>query len=446
MDTRDVAKFVEKTAIENLPSAVVQMGKLRILDTLGVMFAGLDTRAARIARSLVETKGGRGEATLFGSDEKVPAGESAFANTIAASDLDFDDGHWWGVHPAGAIIPALFGVAEMANSTGKQLLEAVVAAYEVHLRSGDLFSPPPKLFLQHCSGTCGAYGVAAGAAKLLGLSEEQTINAIGIAWAHAPISPLWGLAEKGPMTKESMGWGAKTGVEAALLARLGFTGPPTIFDDPNRDRSTLETLGTTYEIMSSYFKPYSACRMTHVPIDIVLDIMKEHSLVPNDIVKITVETRKWASTLKSYRPVNLEQAVYSIPFTVGAAVAEGDVSPRQMREERINDPHILKQADKVELIYNPELDEGYQERWKAAVDMETRFGSYRIQRPFAKGDLQNSFTEDELKVKFNRAASGALGNKGTEEIMNAILQIEAVPQVSQLTTLIKSSIQRTRTS
>src|SRR4030042_648867 len=197
MDSRDVAKFVEKTAIGNLPGAVVQMSKLRILDTLGVMLAGLNTRAARIARSLAEAKGGNGETTLFGSDVKVPASESAFANTIAASDLDFDDGHWWGVHPAGAIIPALLAVAEMARSTGKQLLEAVVAAYEVHLRSGDLFSPPPKLFLQHCSGTCGAYGAAAGAAKMLKLNEEQTINAMGIAWAHAPVSPLWGLAEKG---------------------------------------------------------------------------------------------------------------------------------------------------------------------------------------------------------------------------------------------------------
>lgn len=444
MDTKDVAKFIEKTGIQSLPSGVASIGKLKILDTLGVMLAGLNTRAAKTARSLVEAKGGTEETTLFGSDAKVPASESAFANTIAATDLDFDDGHWWGVHPAGAIIPALLAVAETVNSTGRELLEAVVAAYEVHLRSGDIFSPPPKLFLQHCSGTCGTYGVAAGAAKLLHLSEEQIINAIGIAGAHAPIAPLWGLAEKGPMTKECMGWGAKTGVEAALMARLGFTGPPIIFDDENNDRSALETLGATYEIMNSYFKPYAACRMAHVPIDIVLDIVKEHALLPDDILKITVETRKWASSLKNNRPASVEQAVYSIPFAVGAAVAEGEVSPRQMREERLKDPHILKQVDKVELVYNPELDEGYQERWKAAVNIDARSESYRVQRPYAKGDLQNPFTEEELRAKFSGAASGVLGDKDTEEIINAILEIEALPQIRQLTTLIKSSIQKVR--
>jgi 2-methylcitrate dehydratase PrpD len=440
MDTKAVAKFIERTSTQSLPRGVASTAKLKILDTLGVMFAGLDTRAARIARRLEETKAGTGDATLFGSDRKVPASEAAFANTIAATDLDFDDGHWWGVHPAGAVIPALLAVAEMENSSGRELLEAVVAAYEVHLRSGDIFSPPPKLFLQHCSGTCGAYGVAAGAAKLLHLSEEQTINAIGIAGAHAPIAPLWGLAEKGPMTKECMGWGAKTGVEAALMARLGFTGPPIIFDDENNDRSALDTLGTTYEIMNSYFKPYSACRMAHVPIDIVLDIVKEHDLVPDDILKVTVETRKWASSLINNRPASVEQAVYSIPFTVGAAIAEGEVGPKQMREERLNDPHILKQVDKVELVYNPELDEGYQERWKAAVHIDAGSESYRVQRPFAKGDFQNPFTEEELKAKFKGAVSGVFGNKGSEEIINAILQIEALPQIRQLTTLIKSSI------
>jgi 2-methylcitrate dehydratase PrpD len=111
-----------------------------------------------------------------------------------------------------------------------------------------------------------------------------------------------------------------------------------------------------------------------------------------------------------------------------------------MREERLNDPHILKQVDKVELVYNPELDEGYQERWKAAVHIDAGSESYRVQRPFAKGDLQNPFTEEELKAKFKGAVSGVFGNKGSEEIINAILQIEALPQIRQLTTLIKSSI------
>ncbi|MFC1532476.1 MmgE/PrpD family protein, partial [Thermodesulfobacteriota bacterium] len=380
---------------------------------------------------------------LFGSNIRVPASESAFANTIAATDLDFDDGHWWGVHPAAAIIPGLLGVAEIENANGKDFIEAVIAAYEVLLRASDIYSPPPKLFLRHCSGACGSFGVAAGAAKLLHLRLEETSNAIGIAGAHAPISPLWMLAETGPMVKECMGWGAKTGVEAALLARIGFTGPPTIFDDENNDRSSLETLSITYEITNSYFKPYSSCRMTHVPIDIVLDIIKEQAIEPDDIFKIIVETRKWASSLKNRRPTTIEQAVYSMPFVIGAAVAEGEVGPNQMREERLNDPYILKHSDKVELVYNPELDNCYQERWKAAVTIETKFGSWKIQRSFAKGDLQNPLTMGELKQKFSQSASQVLGNKVTAEAENIIMQIEALPQLSSLTALINQAIQLT---
>jgi len=115
-----------------------------------------------------------------------------------------------------------------------------------------------------------------------------------------------------------------------------------------------------------------------------------------------------------------------------------------MREERLHDPHILKQSDKVEVVYNPELDKGYKERWKAAVNIEIRNGNYKVQRSYAKGDLQNPFTEEELKAKFKRSASGVLDYKGTEEIINAILQIEALPQVGQLTALIKQTIQQAR--
>ncbi|MBI2847111.1 MAG: MmgE/PrpD family protein [Chloroflexi bacterium] len=442
MDTRDVVRFIAKTNLEELPPKAVARAKLTIMDTLGVMVGGVETSAATIARESIEEMAGKGEATLFGSKTRVPSMLAAFANSVAASALDYDDGNWCAVHPASQVIPGAIAVAEGVNSSGKSLIEAVVAGYEITLRTADLLRPPPKTTLTHTTGTPGAYGMAATVAKLLNLSENETANALGIAECHAPMSMLTGIAEVGPMTKEAIGPGAMIGVQAALLARRGFTGPPTVYDDGGSDKACLNTLGSTWEILNSYFKPHPACRATHTSIEGFLELTRAHALKKEDIAKVTVEVRNWVTTLNSTRPRSLEQAQYSIPFLLGAAIVYGKVGPEEVSEKRLNDQAILDFAKKVSLVHNPAFDikfsfENAPKRYAIVLRVETTGGKvYQHERKTPKGDPEDPLTEEELREKFISNTKKALGADAAKKAMEMTQHLETLPSIKPIIDLL----------
>ena len=180
--------------------------------------------------------------------------------------------------PGAQIVMASLAVAEERGASGKAFLEAVVAGYEVGLRASHALAHcPTKYPLSHGTGSTGAYATATAAAKLLGLTEEQTKEALGIAAHHAPMADGEGIASYGTMTKECIGWGAFTGITSSLLARRGLQGGPTIFDDEAADHSWLPALGEDYAILTVYYKPHAACRVTHSALDMLLDILQREA-------------------------------------------------------------------------------------------------------------------------------------------------------------------------
>lgn len=439
MDSRGVASFVVKTAVGDWPEGVLTRAKTCVMDALGAALAGLDTKTARIARELAAQMGEGRESSLWGTGIKVPCASAAFANCVAASVLDIDDGHHIGGHPGAVIIPAALAVGERENVSGKRFLEAVVAGYEVQVRANRMLRTSPKHPFLHGAGTVGSYSVAAACSRILGLSEEKTANALGIAAAHAPLAEAWIIADTGPMTKECMGWGGHTGVMAALLAQKGFTGSLTVFEDGQADGAMTETLGKTYEITNAYFKPHAACRLTHSAIDALLELMRKHSLASRDISKVVVETHKIGILLNSKRPVTIEQAQYSYPFVLGAALAEGACGPGQMADAKLSDPAILREADKVHLVHNPSLDSLYplQGIFVNIVRVETKEEKqHELRMDYPRGDRHNPLTQEELRAKFRALASKKLGEKGARKLEAAIDNLENLPRVGELSEII----------
>ncbi|MBI2847113.1 MAG: MmgE/PrpD family protein [Chloroflexi bacterium] len=446
MNSRRVAGFVVETAAEKWPDGVLLRAKTCVMDVLGSALAGLDTKTAQIARQAAAEMGEGRESALWGTGLKVPCASAAFANCVAASVLDIDDGHHKGGHPGAVLIPAALAIGERENATGKRFLEAVVAGYEVQIRANWMFRTSPKHPAQHGAGAPGSYGVAAAASKILGLDEEGVFNALSIAAAHAPIAEAWVIPATGPMTKECIGWGGHTGILAALLARKGFTGSMTILEDQQADGAMLETLGKTYEIMNLYFKPYAACRLTHSAVDILLEIMKEHSLTSKDISRVIVETHKTGTLLNSKRPVTIEQAQYSYPFVLGAALAEGRCGAEQMADGRLSDPAILREVDKVSLANNPVLDPLFppQGIFANILKVETREGKmYEMRKDYPSGDRLNPLPQEELRAKFRSLASRKLGETGAKKLEAAIDNLESLPRVSELTGVISEMLRIT---
>ncbi len=443
MDTEGAARFIASLDLNALPAQVVAHAKHCVMDTLGVLLGGLDTRAARIAREVVEARGGKEESSLMGSVARAPAPQAAFANCVAASAMDMDDGHNLGGHPGAVVVPSALAVAEAQGASGRGFLEGIVAGYEIAIRamenlvsqeSGGPHPFPATGQPYHSTGTGGAYGAAAASAKLLGCNEEQTAQALGIAAANTPSTRPYQIQVLGHTTKECIGWGGITGVEAAFLAKHGFTGPNTLFDDERARGTSVDTIGTSFEILNNYFKAYPSCRYTHAALDATIALIKEHSLDADDIARVRVRLKKHHAALDNPRPVTIEQAQYSFPFVLGAVLAYGHHGPDTMTEEKLRDAAILRQADKVSLEPDPSLET---ERWPAIVTIETGDGkTYRLRRPIPKGDPKEPMTEEELTSKFMMVASPVLGRDGAKGVVAAIRNLESVADIRELTTLL----------
>jgi len=437
MNTRDVANFITATSFDTLPADVTTKAKVAIRDHLGVLLAAHHDKAVAAARKVALAMGGREESTLIGIGAKVPCNMASLVNAVMTRTMDMDDGAYRPTghlaHAGGVVVPTSLAVAERQNATGKQLIEAAVVGYEVALRAGwiislwGMFAP---------AGMAGTYGAAAATAKLLGLSTEETVDALGVAEAHCLHPSRAKHFERTEMTKEAAGWGAMTGVTAALLAQAGFKGPETLFDLKEYNQEPLETLGKQWEIMGLYFKPYSSCRATHAPLDAVFELMKQHNLTAENISRITAGVcNHFVVSMANYRPANIWQAQFSIPFVIGAALVDGEVGPAQIAENRLTDEALLSQADKVKLVPDPEVDALASSKGMRSCRMkiETKDGKeFETFVGYPRGSPQNPLSEEELIGKFRKLATMTMGTERTEDLIKCLDGLENLDNINKL--------------
>jgi 2-methylcitrate dehydratase PrpD len=280
----------------------------------------------------------------------------------------------------------------------------------------------------------GNFGAAAAAAKLLGLDAVQTANALGIAEAHCLHPSRAKNYLKMTMTKESGGWGAITGVTAALLAQAGFEGPETVFDMPDNDPEPMAALGQEWEIRRLYFKPYCLCRYCHGPIDGLLELMRQNGLGAGDIKRVEIGTAVPAvNGMVNYRPQNTWEAQFSIPYALGAALAEGTVMPAQIAGTRLQEDMILKQVDKITVVVDPEADALRPGMVAARITVETKAGdSYVTFVSHPLGSPENPMSEDELREKFCCLTAPVLGSGLNQRLYQRLSDLETVSDITTL--------------
>jgi 2-methylcitrate dehydratase PrpD len=308
-----------------------------------------------------------------------------------------------------------------------------VAGYEVELGTAWMIGESVL------AGRTGTYGAAAAAAKLLGLSRDEILHTLRIAEAHCPSPTYAFIWNQTHMTKEAPAWAAMTGVMAALLAQAGFRGAPTIYDLSIANRKPIEALGKEWEILGIYFKPYSACRVAHAAIDGILEIIKAHHLNANHISKVTIGCSSQKSlNMSNYRPANIWQAQYSIPFVIGSVLADGEVGPKQIAEDRLGDQLILQNADKVTLVFDSEVDALLPAHFAARVEVETTDGrKFGVFKRYPRGEPENPLSEEELAKKFKRLVSGVVEADKAEEVAMCLERLEGMNSINELVGKIK---------
>ena len=424
-----MAQWATELTWDDLGADVQARAAQALSDTVSTMVGGTVTEAADIALDHAATS--PGTSPLVGRGESSTPSSAAFGNGVAASALDFDDGHYLAgaIHPGSVIVPAVLALAGPQTRV-QDALVAQVVGYEIGLRAAALLWPRHEGDHYHATGCAGALGAAAAGAKLLGLDADGIARAVTIAWAHAPMSTFGT-----PMVKESIGWGCSTGVAAAELARSGFMRRPESYVVPVNDvlpatpfhtreaadHPFVTSIGERYESLHTYFKSFAACRYTHAAAAGLGELITQHDIDPGDITSITVGTHRSALFLDEETPRTIESAQYSFPVVLASIALWGGASEREMAPDRLDAPDRLAFATRVHLEHDPELDDLSPARYPSRVEVVTADGT-SVAGIFhdAPGDPGTSFGADELTTKWRQLLGGSLGATEVEGVLDGL--------------------------
>jgi 2-methylcitrate dehydratase PrpD len=360
--------------------------------------------------------------------------------------LELDDVHRTShTHPGVCVIPAGLALCEEKGLSGKDLLTAVVAGYDVVIRIGMGVSPSiyvDRVFL--APGTLGVFGAATVAAKLQGLTATQIAGVLGTASYLAPLAPFESFSKGAPAKETIMGWCGMLGIDAVDLANCGFSGPTTSIEgqfgyckavSERYDLSRITgRLGEVFEIMNTGIKPYACCRQHHSAIDAVLEIREKEGLTPEKIKSIRCRTFKVASRGSDKAPTTIGAAKYSAPYTIAVTFLFGKAWREQYTLDLINDPTVAGLAAKVEVSADADLEKLYDEKWPAIVEVETLDGrTLQARRDIPKGEPEYPVSDVELQQKFMSLAGDAVSKERASEIWEMIFDLENLNNLSVLT-------------
>ncbi len=342
--TREIAAWISSLKYEDIPVRTREVVRIAILDTLGCGVYGYRTPWANMLLQWARTGGaGKGDATVWGEKTAtMRAADAALVNGTAAHAFELDDYHNAKLHAGAVAVPAALAMAEKLGADGKALITAIAAGYETMIRTS-LASNPSATRLRgwHITGIYGPFAAAAACASLLKLNPEQTAWALGLAGTQG--AGTWAFNADGTMSKRlHAGKAAHSGVLAAELAAMGFTGPQQIFEfedggvlKAHSDGSdvTLLTrdLGRVWHTDTNSIKPYSCCGSTHAYIDAALAVRRKVG-APWDMqrrVKVGLSKVVDVQCGFAYAPGTALNAQMSLRYIVAAALADGKVLPPQ---------------------------------------------------------------------------------------------------------------------
>ncbi len=450
--TRYVAAFIAKTGYEGIPEHARHLARRHILDGLGVMLAGSTTEGSRIIQRYLAEIGGNAQATIVGTGQKAAVPQAAFANGAAAHAMDHDDtqlsrspSRVYGLltHPTTPVLGCVLPLAESLGYSGRDLLVAYSLGVEVECKIAEAMNPRHYQEGFHSTGTVGALGAAAAACKLLGLDEQRTAMAMGIAASESA-----GLRENfGTMTKPfHAGRASENGVVAAKLAAAGFTAATNILEARRGffnaaaggyEADKIEgSLGRPWSILEPgvSIKPYPSGSLSHPALDVVLDLRREYGLRAADVewVKVGVNSHT-LNALIHPRPITELQAKFSLQYCMAVAILDGAAGLAQFTDERVNRADVQELLGKVSVELNPEMEARGFHRMASLVEIGLKDGRLlRGEAEMAKGSPEKPMTDEEVAAKFRECAVLALPLARIDEAVEAVWRLDQLVNVRQL--------------
>jgi 2-methylcitrate dehydratase len=438
--SRKMARFALSLRYETIPESALQMAKRLLLDSIGCALGAVKLKDIQAAYDYVQQVGGNKQATIIWYGDKTNVPNAALMNSLLIRAMDYNDIYWKRdpCHPSD-IIPAALAPGEYRRVSGKELLTAIVLAYELEMRLCLAADPGIReMGWHHATLTQFVSPLVAG--RLLGLNEDQMVSATGIAGSsHFTIGGVVA-GHLTNMKNAADPMATEAGVRGAMLAASEYSGPEEVFEGKeslfevlskvrwNRDTLT-EGLGEEFLITQCSLKAFPTEALTHQPITATLEILREHKINPHEVKEVLVETTTRGADILSdpskYHPTTKETADHSLPYCIALAIAKGNVLSSDFGIEALQDQIVLQLLPKVKVIANPEIDAIFPNVKRAIVTITTKDGRiFEKQEDFARGEPERPLSEQELIAKFHANSQTALNKKQRRKLIQATLSID----------------------
>ena len=433
-----------------IPGPVYAHAKLCVLDSIGVALAARDYPFCQSALRTAQELGGPGDAVVFGEAQGMPLRDAILANGILIHSLDFDDTHAASVvHCSASALPVAFNLGYQRGASGRTALASYILAIEVDARIGEVARGSLQRRGFHPTGIVGAFGAAAGAAYLRGLTAEQHRNALGIVLSFA--SGSMEFVSDGAWTKRlHPGWAAVSGFTAATFAGQGFIGPARAFEgnfglfktllgpDHPFDCDTLAAdLGADWRTLGMTFKPYPACHFNHAFADCALHLKATHDLKAEDIVAVEALVHPDQVAIvcepeaQKQRPQNAYEAQFSVPWIVANALVRGRFTLDELEPSALTDQAVLALAARVS--HAPDPDSCYPRYFSGGLIVTTRSGvRLRHHLPAHRGSDALPLSRDDVIEKFMTNACRVLSEERALQIVKCVSALDSAPDLHQL--------------
>lgn len=432
--TKQLAEFVESFDIVDLNKELIEQGKRVLIDFYCAAITGSQTNISNLVRNFILENEGTGTAKIIGREERLSKSNAAFINGTSAHCLDFDDGHTQGsIHPGAVVIPAVLAVSESTNITTRQLLKAIIVGYEVCLRVSSAIHPSSRIRGFHNTSIAGVFGATAAVSYIHGLNVKEIQNAFGIAGSFC--GGIFAFLGTGAEVKRiHPGQAARDGITAAGLARSGLTGPLEVIEGENgffqafagrdvRVEKILSNLGSEYEFLNIYFKPYPCCRHLHSAIDAIYFMKKEDSIEVDRIKNIKIGVNRVASLHHHKNCTSLLDAQMSMPFAISTALLNENLNIELFHPQHA-DKEFWELCEKVELYVDEEAESIYPEKRAARVNIMMSDGSNRtcfIDNPL--GEHSKPLMNEQLNQKFFDNCVSIIGEQKASSFLKSISNI-----------------------
>lgn len=437
--TQNMAQFSRNLRYEDIPASALKEARRFMLDSIGCALAASRNEDMLAAHRYVQKLGGMPEATVIGSGLRTNAPNAALMNALLIRALDYNDIYWKQdpSHPSD-IIPAALAAGEKAGQDTRELLLGIIIAYELEMRWCHAASPGVREVGWHHA-TLSQMVAPFVAARMLGLTEAQTVAAAGISGSsHFTLGGVVaGHLTNMKNTADPMA--TEAGVRAALLASENYTGPVEVIEGKEGlfqvlknvkwdSQKLLEGLGEKFYITECGYKAFPTEALTHQPITATLNICQKHQLGPDKIAQIYVETTTRGADILSdpskYKPTTKETADHSLPYCIAVAVVDGNVLPSSFAEEKLRDPAVWEMLGKIKVVANPEIDAMFPGIKRAIVTITTVSGQKLTELvDDAKGSPENPMTDAEVIAKYRANSSEFLHPNRQQQVIDATFNL-----------------------